>query len=183
MGCVRGVGVGRVSGGRAWRPAARSRPLPALRQPPPTPPLSSQYTRFTVDYMPAHGGDVYVIVLATSAVALSYNVVHSLMIQQTSAVTTTVLGEVKIVGLMVLSATLLGEKKAFTPNMTVGTLVAVAGFCAYSHAKLAASKTPVGGTGADVQLSRFGSEHLARLSSPERGERAPLVGRKAKEVV
>lgn len=35
--------------------------------------------------------------------------IHSLMIKRTSAVTTTVLGEVKIVGLMLLSALLLGE--------------------------------------------------------------------------
>ncbi len=41
--------------------------------------------------------------------ALAYNVVHYLMIQRTSAVTTTVLGEIKIVGLLILSALLLGE--------------------------------------------------------------------------
>ena len=58
--------------------------------------------------MPVHGSDVYMIMGLTSVVALSYNVVHSLMIQRTSAVTTTVLGEVKIIGLMVLSYVLLG---------------------------------------------------------------------------
>jgi ABC-type Mn2+/Zn2+ transport system permease subunit len=36
------------------------------------------------------------------------NIVHYLMIQRTSAVTTTVLGEIKIVGLLLLSALLLG---------------------------------------------------------------------------
>ena len=45
--------------------------------------------------------------------------VHSLMIKRTSAVTTTVLGEVKIVGLLVLSAMLLGEGKEFTVKMSV----------------------------------------------------------------
>ena len=50
----------------------------------------------------------WAIILGTSAVALSYNVVHSLMIQQTSAVTTTVIGQAKILGLLVLSATILG---------------------------------------------------------------------------
>ena len=49
------------------------------------------------------------IMLVGSINALSYNVVHYLMIQMTSAVTTTVLGEVKIIGLMVLSVLLLGE--------------------------------------------------------------------------
>ena len=162
------------------------------------------------------------IALATSAVALSYNVVHSLMIQRTSAVTTTVLGEAKIVGLLLLSYVILGEKKAFSLKMTVGCLTAIFGFCLYSHAKLAAATSAAAGsnggaggkaaevsasaagggggggkggdsspgngsdslkgggpTGADVQLSRLVSEHMARgisggaLSGEE--ERSPLV--------
>ena len=52
---------------------------------------------------------VTAIILVGSINALSYNVVHYLMIQMTSAVTTTVLGEVKIIGLLVLSVMLLGE--------------------------------------------------------------------------
>ena len=52
---------------------------------------------------------VTAIILIGSINALSYNVVHYLMIQMTSAVTTTVLGEVKIIGLLVLSVLLLGE--------------------------------------------------------------------------
>lgn len=66
-----------------------------------------QLERFA-DYRGGHQIDVYGIIFATSAVALSYNVVHSLMIQQTSAVTTTVLGEAKIIGLMLLSYLVLG---------------------------------------------------------------------------
>ena len=46
-------------------------------------------------YMTLHSYDVYLIVLLSSGVALSYNVVHSLMIQHTSAVATTVIGEVR----------------------------------------------------------------------------------------
>jgi drug/metabolite transporter (DMT)-like permease len=139
---------------------------------------SGEASRFANDYMPLHGRDAYVIILATSAVALSYNVVHSLMIQQTSAVTTTVLGEVKIVGLMVLSYVLLGEKKAFTLKMTVGCATAIAGFCMYSHAKLAAAG---GAPAADVQLGRLASEHMARLGGRGGGgaEGAPLVPRKS----
>ena len=49
------------------------------------------------------------MLLCSSIVALSYNVIHSIMIQKTSAVTTTVLGEIKIVGLLLLSALLLGQ--------------------------------------------------------------------------
>ena len=46
-------------------------------------------------YMTLHSYDVYLIVLLSSGVALSYNVVHSLMIQHTSAVATTVIGEAR----------------------------------------------------------------------------------------
>ena len=49
------------------------------------------------------------LLLLTCVNALLYNVVHYLMIQRTSAVTTTVLGEIKIVGLLFASAFLLGE--------------------------------------------------------------------------
>lgn len=56
-----------------------------------------------------HSTGVLLVLVCSSIVALSYNVVHSLMIQKTSAVTTTVLGEIKIVGLLLLSALLLGE--------------------------------------------------------------------------
>ncbi len=52
---------------------------------------------------------VTAIILVGSVNALSYNVVHYLMIQMTSAVTTTVLGKVKIIGLLVLSVLLLGK--------------------------------------------------------------------------
>lgn len=46
-------------------------------------------------YMTLHGFDVVIIILLSSGVALSYNVVHSLMIQHTSAVSTTVIGEAR----------------------------------------------------------------------------------------
>ena len=76
-----------------------------------------QFNRFQ-DYRGDHGADIYSIIIATSAVALSYNVVHSLMIQQTSAVTTTVLGEAKIVGLMLLSYLILGEGASLNLHQT-----------------------------------------------------------------
>lgn len=67
-----------------------------------------QYEAFKFNYLPMHQRETFAIIGVTSVIALVYNVVHSLMIQQTSAVTTTVLGEAKIVGLMVLSYLLLG---------------------------------------------------------------------------
>ena len=48
------------------------------------------------------------LLLLTCVNALLYNLVHYLMIQRTSAVTTTVLGEIKIIGLLFASAFLLG---------------------------------------------------------------------------
>ena len=44
----------------------------------------------------------------SSIMAITYNLVHASMIKNVSAVATTVLGEVKIVALLVLSALLLG---------------------------------------------------------------------------
>lgn len=81
---------------------------------------------------------VVAIILVTSIIALCYNMVHSLMIKRTSAVTTTVLGEVKIVGLLMLSALLLGEGKEFNFKMVVGCTTAMVGFCMYSHTKIVA---------------------------------------------
>lgn len=49
------------------------------------------------------------VLLSTSILALAYNVVHSLLIHKTSAVTTTVLGQAKIIGVIAMSSLLLGE--------------------------------------------------------------------------
>ena len=70
--------------------------------------LAMQLPRF-LEYHQANSMDTYAIILSTSVIALTYNIVHSLMIQQTSAVTTTVIGEAKIIGLLILSYVLLGE--------------------------------------------------------------------------
>ena len=47
--------------------------------------------------------------------ALAYNLIHSLVIKITSAVTTTVIGEMKIVLILVLSAVVLGEGNEISP--------------------------------------------------------------------
>lgn len=67
-----------------------------------------QSARF-MEYSQGQSTRVAGIILIGSINALCYNVVHYLMIQMTSAVTTTVLGEVKIVGLLLLSIWLLGK--------------------------------------------------------------------------
>lgn len=45
----------------------------------------------------------------SSIAALSYNLVHARLIHQTSAVTTTVIGQIKVIGLVACAAFLLGE--------------------------------------------------------------------------
>ena len=50
---------------------------------------------------------VAMIIMLSSFVALAYNITHNYLLQRTSAVTITVLGEIKIIGLLLLSATLL----------------------------------------------------------------------------
>ncbi|PSC73348.1 Drug Metabolite transporter superfamily [Micractinium conductrix] len=88
------------------------------------------------EYLVGHWQDAFLIMSATSAAAVFYNLAHNKLIETTSAVTTTVLGEVKIVGLLVLSSLLLGEGKEFTPTMTAGCASALLGFALYSHAKI-----------------------------------------------
>ncbi len=67
-----------------------------------------QSTQFR-EYAMENSAGVALVLLCSSAIALLYNVVHALMIKKTSAVTVTVLGEVKVVGLLILSAILLGK--------------------------------------------------------------------------
>jgi drug/metabolite transporter (DMT)-like permease len=61
-------------------------------------------------YWPAHRSAALRLMLLSSAVALCYNLAHSLMIRRISAVATTVVGEFKILALLLLSAFLLGER-------------------------------------------------------------------------
>ncbi len=89
-----------------------------------------------------------------------------MLIKQTSAVTTTVLGEIKIVGLMVLSALLLGEGKQFTVKMTVGCVLASVGFCMYSHTKIVAFRSK------DLVKVEGSEEELAPLQMMQAGSAA-----------
>ena len=82
------------------------------------------------------------------------------------------LGEVKIVGLLVLSAAILpGESSQFTARMTVGCVMAILGFCLYSHAKIAAAKR--GGSGGGTVVAAQGTAQEMRRSDLEEGE--PLL--------
>ncbi|KAK9821748.1 hypothetical protein WJX81_002035 [Elliptochloris bilobata] len=80
------------------------------------------------EYASRHPDSAFLGVLAAScACALTYNVVHYLMIQRTSAVTTTVLGEIKIVAILMLSALVFGEGRLMTLRMALGCAVALLG--------------------------------------------------------
>ncbi|KAI3431814.1 hypothetical protein D9Q98_010567 [Chlorella vulgaris] len=88
-------------------------------------------------YWPANRQIAAAIMLLSSLVAVCYNLAHSLMIKHISAVATTVVGEFKILALIVLSAFLLGERSEFTAKMTAGCVLALLGFGWYSQTKLA----------------------------------------------
>jgi drug/metabolite transporter (DMT)-like permease len=99
-------------------------------------------------YWAAHAGGAGRVMALSSLMAVSYNLTHATMIKRLSAVTTTVVGEVKIVGLLLLSALLLGEARAFTPKMFLGCALAIIGFAMYGHAKLRGGGAGGGGGGA-----------------------------------
>jgi len=91
------------------------------------------------EFVPALGqnhANILGILLLSSINAVCYNLIHALVIKHTSAVASTVLGEVKIVGLLLLSAVLLGESKEFSSHMLVGCVMALGGFFWYSHIKM-----------------------------------------------
>ena len=76
--------------------------------------LFVQHQLFVV-YLRTNQQSVAMIIILSSFVALAYNITHNFLLQRTSAVTVTVLGEVKIVGLLLLSAILLpGEADTST---------------------------------------------------------------------
>lgn len=76
------------------------------------------------------------VLIGTSVLALSYNIVHYQVIRATSAVTTTVLGNVKIVLIIFLSGLLFGETATWSLRMVAGAAITLIGFFIYSWAGL-----------------------------------------------
>jgi len=114
-------------------------------------------------YLATNFNNVVGILLVSSVNAVTYNLVHSLMIKKSSAVTTTVLGEIKIVGLLILSALILGEGKEFTPKMMIGCGLAMIGFFMYSQTKIEKIRST------SVSLPRTAEEeplHQSSLKAP-----------------
>ena len=85
--------------------------------------------------MTLHSYDVYLIVLLSSGVALSYNVVHSLMIQHTSAVATTVIGEVRCLSRVQKGFRVVDEGCRFWGMATtvIGEVCCLFDFCRVFH--------------------------------------------------
>lgn len=111
-------------------------------------------------YLADNFGNVLGIMLLSSVNAVTYNLVHSLMIKRSSAVTTTVLGEIKIVGLLILSALILDEGKEFTTKMLIGCVLAMVGFVMYSQTKIEKLRAANG----SIPMSRSNSDHAERES-------------------
>jgi hypothetical protein len=91
-------------------------------------------------------GDEYVspikvltLVLLGCLNAVSYNFVHFALVGATSAVTTTVLGNIKVALLILCSRVLFGETKDWSVSMVFGAFVALAGFGLYSFARVKVS--------------------------------------------
>lgn len=110
-----------------------------------------------MDYWSTHQGGVIGVLLAGSMNAVLYNVVHYLMIQRISSTGTCVIGQVKVLGLLVISSFLLNESSEWTHVMLAGASIAMAGFMWYSQINLSrslskavdASKSPNPKRGAD----------------------------------
>lgn len=67
------------------------------------------------------------VILLGCVNALLYNLIHSQVIKVTSSVTTTVIGEMKIVAILLLSAVILGESDVWTIKMMIGCTTAILG--------------------------------------------------------
>lgn len=72
------------------------------------------------------------MIALTCMIALGYNAVHGYAIKLTSATTTTVIGQGKILALLFLSAALLGERDFFELKTVIGGIIAMSGFMMYS---------------------------------------------------
>ncbi|MEW5304844.1 MAG: hypothetical protein WDW36_007425 [Sanguina aurantia] len=113
--------------------------------------------------------------------ACLYNVVHYWVIHSTSSVTTTVLGEVKIVLLLIFSFLFLGEENIWSVKMIVGCGISLAGFFMYSHCKLYGmtslpANSPITTSGSTALLTSLGSTALPPLRSAPRRDLELVIG-------
>ncbi|KAK9830940.1 hypothetical protein WJX81_008324 [Elliptochloris bilobata] len=79
--------------------------------------------RMVVESLAVNGKAIAIMFGMSSALAVTHNLVNYKLVQHTSAVSATVIGEVKTIALIILSAFLLGEKSIFTLQLTIGCVV------------------------------------------------------------
>ncbi|KAK9866952.1 hypothetical protein WJX84_004634 [Apatococcus fuscideae] len=104
-----------------------------------------------------NGYSVLLLVLMGAINAVAYNILHYQVIFATSSIMTPVIGMVKVIGVIVLSAVYLGENKIFSMRMLLGCGLALAGFCFYSGLQSyktarAGDKLPAHASGEDKPL-------------------------------
>lgn len=102
------------------------------------------------------------VVIVTSGLAGLYNIVHNDLVAITDPITTCVLGQLKIIVLLVLSAVLLGEGRNFSQKMSIGCTAAILGFSIYSWAKVS-PRSRQGKSGATLH-SRSGTPATPKSS-------------------
>ena len=71
------------------------------------------------EWWATHTHEVALYIMAGGVLAVMYNIVHSLMIQRTSAVSTPVIGMLKVIAIVILSAIFLGERDVLTVSSTL----------------------------------------------------------------
>jgi drug/metabolite transporter (DMT)-like permease len=89
-----------------------------------------------IEYIQGNPWESFWILSCASVVASLYNVIHTELVGHVGPVTTTVLGQVKIVSLMLLSMFVFGERKIFSMDMIWGCVLSVVGFCIYGWARM-----------------------------------------------
>jgi drug/metabolite transporter (DMT)-like permease len=113
-------------------------------------------------FFAADGARAAGVLGAGAAAALAYNVVHNELVGLAGPVAACVLGQVKIVALMALSAAVLGEGRDFSPRMSAGCAAAIAGFGLYTWARVRRQAAPAGAARRGAALRRGSSAGAAK---------------------
>lgn len=98
------------------------------------------------DYSVAEPLTVFVVLLGTCLLAVCYNVVVFQTIHRMSAVGSAVLGNVKVVVLLILSSRLMGEMREWTNKQCFGCVLTFLGAALYSVLKLRLLSFPLRGS-------------------------------------
>lgn len=161
------------------------------------PPFVAMESSLIVDYISSDTRTSAYILVSGSILALVYNVVHNDLVAITGPVTTTVLGQIKIILLMLLSGIFFGkcigiksfyfflllslmqndfdplsagEGKDFSMRMSIGCAIAILGFSMYSWAQIRQQVAII--TEEKVKAAR---KRLTRTKTPVKMKRFPSL--------